>query len=156
MAYCVSCRACQKEATTSFKLSVWHQLSRWSAQKADNGYKRLLRVGGLYICLTTTILSLLEFRETSYTLKNTSKPTQVLSDHIFRFSTSLALEWVSEQDCEPCALVLVWTKVYLSEPAILGVLVTRRDVNDPPTWCGAASTTLWGGHGDPHLLGEVP
>ena len=73
---------------------------------------------------------------------NISKPSKVLIDHIFRFSTSLALEWVSEQDCESCALVLVWTKVYLCEPTILGVLLTRRHVNDPPAWCGAASISF--------------
>ena len=49
-------------------------------RKWDNGYKRLVRVGGLYKRLTPTIFNLLEFMETSYTLKNTSKPTQVLSD----------------------------------------------------------------------------
>ena len=45
-----------------------------------------------YIWVPPAILVLLEFREILDTLKNTSKPTQVLSDHIFRFSTSLALE----------------------------------------------------------------
>ena len=33
----------------------------------------------------------------------------------------------------------------LVEPAMLGVLVTRRHVNDPPAWYGAASTSfVWG------------
>ena len=40
--------------------------------------------------------------------------------------------------------------MYLGVPAILGVLVARRLVFDPPAWCGAASTNLCGGHGDPH------
>jgi len=31
----------------------------------------------------------------------------------------------------------------------LGVLVARRHVIDPPAWCGAATTTLYGGRGDP-------
>ena len=34
----------------------------------------------------------------------------------------------------------------------LGALVARRYVIDPPTWCGAATTTLCGGRGDPHPL----
>ena len=57
-------------------------------EKEDNGYKLLIRLGGLYKRLTPAIFMLLEFRETSYTLKNTSKPTQVLSDQILRFSTN--------------------------------------------------------------------
>ena len=32
----------------------------------------------------------------------------------------------------------------------LVVLDTHRQVFDPPTWSGAASTTLYGGRGDPH------
>ena len=28
-------------------------------------------------------------------------------------------------------------------------LVDRRHVIDPPAWCGAATTTLYGGRGDP-------
>ena len=38
------------------------------------------------------ILELLETRDTSYTLKNISKPTKEQIDHILRFSASLALE----------------------------------------------------------------
>ena len=34
----------------------------------------------------------------------------------------------------------------------LGALKARRHVIDPPTWCGAATTTVCGGHGDPHPL----
>ena len=34
----------------------------------------------------------------------------------------------------------------------LGVLVARRHIIDPLTWCGAATTTLCGGRGDPHPL----
>ena len=39
-------------------------------------------------------------------------------------------------------------------------LVDRRHVIDPPAWCGAATTTLYGGRGDPlssvgkHLSGK--
>ena len=51
-------------------------------RKSSNGSKRLVRLGGLYKLLTPAILVLLEFRETLDTLKNTSKPTQVLSDQI--------------------------------------------------------------------------
>jgi len=51
-------------------------------RKSGNGSKRLLRLGGLYKRLTPAIFKLVEFRETLYTLKNTSKPTQVLSYQI--------------------------------------------------------------------------
>ena len=34
----------------------------------------------------------------------------------------------------------------------LGALVARRHVIDPLTWCGAATTTLCEGRGDPHPL----
>ena len=34
----------------------------------------------------------------------------------------------------------------------LGALRLASNVNDPPTWCGAAWTTLCGGRGDPHPL----
>ena len=71
------------------------------------------RLGGLYIRLTPAILLLLETRETPYTLKNTSKPTKILSDQSLVLSTplrvlalGLALERVLEQGVEPCALVL--------------------------------------------------
>ena len=34
----------------------------------------------------------------------------------------------------------------------LGALVARRHIIDPLTWCGAVTTTLCGGRGDPHPL----
>jgi len=34
----------------------------------------------------------------------------------------------------------------------LGALRLAGNVNDPPTWCEAAWTTLCGEHGDPHPL----
>ena len=34
----------------------------------------------------------------------------------------------------------------------LGALWLAGNVIDPTTWCGAATTTLCGGRGDPHLL----
>ena len=34
----------------------------------------------------------------------------------------------------------------------LGALEARRHVIDPPTWCGAVTTYLCGGCGDPHPL----
>ena len=34
----------------------------------------------------------------------------------------------------------------------LGALRLAGNVNDPPTWCGAATKTLCGGRGDPHPL----
>ena len=55
-------------------------LSDAYVEKGSNGSKRLDQVGGLYKRLTPAILELLEFRETLDTLKNTSKPTQVLRD----------------------------------------------------------------------------
>ena len=45
------------------------------AEKGTTATKRLVRVSGLYKRLTSAIFKLLEFRETSYTLKKTSKPT---------------------------------------------------------------------------------
>ena len=33
-----------------------------------------------------------------------------------------------------------------------GALKLAGNANDPPTWCGAAWTTLCGGCGDPHPL----
>ena len=41
------------------------------------------------------------------------------------------------------------SSLYIGVSAMLGVLVARRQVNDPPAWCGAASTMLCGGRGDP-------
>jgi len=61
-------------------------------RKSGNSSKRLVRLGSLYKRLTPAILELLEFRETLDSLKNISKPTKERIDHIFRFSTSLALE----------------------------------------------------------------
>ena len=37
----------------------------------------------------------------------------------------------------------------------LGALRLADNVNDPPTWCGAAWTILCGGCGDPTLIGEL-
>ena len=61
---------------------------------------------------------------------------------------------MSEQDCVPCALVLGENHLVLVEPAILGVLVTRRHVNDPPAWCGVASTSFVRGTWRPPSLVE--
>ena len=44
--------------------------------------------------------------------------------------------------------------MYLGEPAILGVLVTRRHVLDPPAWCGAATTSFVQGTWRPLSLVE--
>ena len=43
--------------------------------------------------------------------------------------------------------------LYLGAPAILGALVARWQVYDPPAWCGTASTTLYGGQ-RPLLRGQ--
>ena len=44
--------------------------------------------------------------------------------------------------------------MYLGEPAIIGVLVTRRHVFDPPAWCGAAMTSFVRGTWRPPSLVE--
>ena len=52
------------------------------------GSKRLVQVGGLYICVPPAILELLESKEAIPTLEKFSKPTKELLDQILRFSTS--------------------------------------------------------------------
>ena len=64
-------------------------LSDAYAEKVSNDSKRLDQVGGLYKRLTPAILELLVTRDTSYTLKNNSKPSKEQIDHILRFSTCL-------------------------------------------------------------------
>ena len=64
------------------------------AEKGTTATKRLVRVGGLYKRLTPAIFMLLEVMETSYILKNTSKPTRVLSVQILRFSANFVSESV--------------------------------------------------------------
>ena len=44
--------------------------------------------------------------------------------------------------------------MYLGEPAILGVLVTRRHVFDTPAWCGAVTTSFVRGTWRPPSLVE--
>jgi len=101
---------------------VPHQFNRRLCRKVHNDYKRLFLVGGLYICLSPAIWSLLQFKETPYTLKNTSKP----SKHTFvSENTRLAQVWVREQG----VVCYAWE-------------LARQQVYDPPIWCGAASTTL--------------
>ena len=70
------------------------------------------RLGGLYIRLTPAILRLLETRETPYTLKNISKPTQVHIDQILRLSTSFVsdsarISFLESVRARCCALWLV-------------------------------------------------
>ena len=113
-------------------------LSDAYAEKGITATQRLIWVGGLYKRLSTVIWSLLEFRETLDTLKNISKPTKEQIDHILRFSASLAHEWVSEQGCVPCALVLGENHLLYSVCRPLGVLVTRRQRHRPSglVWSG--------------------
>jgi len=73
---------------------VPHRFNRRLCRKVHNDYKRLFLVGGLYICLSPAIWSLLQFKETPYTLKNTSKPSK---HTIVSESTRLAQVWVREQ-----------------------------------------------------------
>ena len=94
--------------------------------------------------LTPAIWSLPEFRKTLYILKNVSKPTQELIDHILRFSTNfvsesarLAQVWVWEQG----VVTLCWgswvNQLYLvCRP--LGVLVAHRQRQWP-------SSMMWSG-----------
>ena len=101
-----------------------HRLNRCLRRNASNGYKRLLRVCGLYIWHPPAILELLEARETLYRLKNTFKPTQVHIDQIFRLSTNFvsvsarinSLESVRARCCA-FWLVLEWTNKYFGAPA---------------------------------------
>jgi len=138
-------------------------------RNAPNGYKRLLQVCGLYIWLPPAILELLETWDTSYTLKNNSKPSKEQIDHILRFSTCfvsvsarLALEWVSEWVSEWARLCALCLGSRREPPLVLGV---------PAPWSlgglPASSSTLRLGveqrrhlcAGDvetPTLLGEAP
>ena len=56
---------------------------------------------------------------------------------------------MSEQDCVPYALVLGENHLVLGEPAILGVLVTRRHVFDPQLGVERRRQALCGGRRDP-------
>ena len=114
-------------------------------RKRCNGSKWLVRLGGLFKRLTPAILELLETRDTSYTLKNISKPSKEQIDHILKFSTCfvsvstrLALELVSEQGCVPYALVLGENHLFYSVCRPLGVLVARRQRLRP-------SGSVWSG-----------
>ena len=137
------------------KLMTRHRLDRFLRRNAPNGHKRLLRVCGLYIWHPPTILELLEARETLYRLKNTFKPTQVHIDQIFRLSTNFvsvsarinSLESVRARCCA-FWLVLEWTNKYFGTSAPWSIWWLARHVIDPPAWCGAATTILYGGRGD--------
>ena len=87
---------------------------------------------------------------------------QVHIDQIFRLSTSfvsVSARISSLEECESKVLCLVagsrvnHTCISVRRP--LGALMARRHVNDPPAWCGAASTTLCGGR-RPLLRGQAP
>ena len=127
-------------SSESFGVFIWPL-----CRNSPNGSKRILQVCGLYIWLPPAILELLETWDTSYTLKNNSKPFKEQIDHILRFSTCfvsvsarLALEWVSEQGCVPCALVLEENHILYSVCRPLGVLVARRQCHRPSglVWSG--------------------
>jgi len=59
---------------------------------------------------------------------------------------------VREQDFVPlcCGSLVKQQEILVRWP--FGALRLAGNVNDPPTWCGAAWTTLCGGRGDPHPL----
>jgi len=84
---------------------------------------------------------------------------QVQMDQILRLSTSfvcvsarLAFKRVREQSVVPYKMVLEWSTIASRCAGLLGVLVARRHVNDPPAWCGVASTTLCGDVETPPFL----
>ena len=56
------------------------------------------------------------------------------------------------QGLEPlcCGSLVNQKKSLVRRP--LGAVKLAGNVIDPPTWCGVATTTLCGGHGDPHPL----
>src|SRR6185503_1664026 len=74
--------SCQKTQRLLFRRRVTkssdapHRKFRCLRRKRDNGYKWLVRLGGLYKGLTPAIFKLLEIRNTPYTLKNISKPSK--------------------------------------------------------------------------------
>ena len=83
-------------------------------------------------------------------------------DQILRLSTSFVSVSVRISSLESvrarcCALwlVLEWTTLVLWCAGPLEELMACRQVNDPPAWCGAASTTLCGGR-RPLLRGQSP
>ena len=46
-----------------------------------------------------------------------------------------------------CGSLVNQKKISVHRP--LGALVARRHIIDPLTWCGAVTTSLYWGHGDP-------
>ena len=60
-----------------------------------------------------------------------------------------------KQGLDPCDVVLERTKLVSRCAGLLGALVARQQVNDPPAWCGAASTILCRGR-RPLLHGQSP
>jgi len=136
-----------------------HRMNRCLRRTAVNGYKRLARLGGLYIWVPPTIWRLLESKWRCRHIEKVLQAIQVHIDQILRFSTNfenvnarLALEWVREQGVVPYELVLEWTNTVFRCAGLLGALVACRHIFDPPAWCGAASMILCGGRGDPHPL----
>ena len=92
---------------------------------------------------------------------------QVHINQILRLSTSfvsVSARISSLRECESKVLCLVaGSRVNQQVFRCAGPLehlVARRHVIDPPVWCGAATTTLYGGRGDPlssvgkHLSGK--
>src|SRR6185503_4518488 len=65
-----------------------HRFNRWFGNFSYPLEQRLQNLVAYIYASPPAILLLLETRETPYTLKNTSKPTQVHIDQMLRFSTS--------------------------------------------------------------------
>ena len=112
----------------------------------------------LYIGLTSGYLRLLESRGTPYTLKKTSNSTLSLVITSLRLSTfheSVSARLALERVRARCCYLVVGSRVNrtcIQGVLPLGVLETRRQVFNPPTWCGAASTIMCGGCGHAHPL----
>ena len=121
---------------------------------ATDGY---VLPSSLYKSLTPGLLCLLEFMWSHLRTKEVLQAFQELIDQTLRFRTSfvsesarLAQDSVWEQGLVPCVLCLSEAQACILVCQHLAVLVVRWLVFDPPTWCGAASTILCGGYGDPH------
>ena len=79
--------ATSKRRVTGSSDALWSDVPM-PTQKAANGYKRLVQLGGLYICAPPAIRRLLESQDITLTSKNTSKPSMSIEIKSFVLSTS--------------------------------------------------------------------
>ena len=111
------------------------------------------------MCILQPFLSCRSSYEAIHILKQFSRPFK--SSLIIQLGLAQAL-WVRvlrylKFECESkvvCLVCYAWELLKLVSwcASLLGVLVARRQVYDPPTWCGAVLTILCGGRGDLHPL----